>query len=84
MRRIAEPSVLATLRGEFGFSITGTRPGGPHGSIEAIVGVALTTFDDDGILTQVDHVHGSISGFRLAAVNRPSIGARLMSIATVA
>ena len=36
---------LATLRGEFEFSTMGTRPQRRYGPIEAMVGVAPTTYD---------------------------------------
>ena len=65
---------LTTLRGDYGFSIAGSRPSGPHGPIEQILGVALTTFNGDGTLTQVDNVHGSISGYPVSAENRPGKG----------
>lgn len=53
----------ATLRGDYGFTVSGMRPSGPGGPVETIVGVALTTFDGNGNLTQVDNIHGSLSGF---------------------
>jgi hypothetical protein len=65
---------LATLRGDYGFTVTGSRPSGPHGPIEQILGVALTTFNGDGTLSQVDNIHGSISGYPDSAVNRPGKG----------
>jgi hypothetical protein len=52
----------ATLQGDFGFTITGTRPSSPGGPVETIVGVAMTHFDGNGNLTQTDNIHGSISG----------------------
>ncbi len=65
---------LETLKGDYGFSITGTRPSGPNGPIEQIIGVALTIFNGDGTLSQVDNIHGSISGYPPSAVNRPGTG----------
>jgi hypothetical protein len=53
----------ATLEGDFGFTITGMRPSAPGGPAEMIVGVAVTNFDGNGNLTQVDNIHGSITGF---------------------
>jgi hypothetical protein len=64
----------STLRGEYGFSINGTRPSGPNGPIEQMIGVALTTFDGEGNLTQTDNIHGSISGYPASAVDRPGTG----------
>ncbi|MBV8068809.1 MAG: hypothetical protein JO270_02815 [Acidobacteriaceae bacterium] len=69
---------LATLRGEYGFSIAGSRPSGPHGPIEQILGVALTTFNGDGTLAQVDNIHGSISGYPASAENRPGKGTYML------
>jgi hypothetical protein len=53
----------AILEGDYGFTITGTRPSGPNAPIETIVGVAMTHFDGNGGLTQTDNIHGSISGY---------------------
>ncbi|MGB9457488.1 MAG: hypothetical protein WCB12_15680 [Bryobacteraceae bacterium] len=63
----------ATLQGDYGFTVTGTRPSAP-GSIviETVVGVAMTHFDGDGNLTQTDNIHGSISGY--TAPDRPGTG----------
>jgi hypothetical protein len=46
-----------TLRGKYGYSVTGLRPG-VGGAPEQFVGVALATFDGHGHFTQVDNVHG--------------------------
>lgn len=62
----------ATLKGDYGFTITGTRPFPQTASIETIVGTAMTTFDGDGKLTQTDNIHGSLSGF--AAPDRAGSG----------
>jgi hypothetical protein len=70
----------ATLHGNYGFTVTGTRPSGPTipGSppppIEQIVGVALTHFNGDGTFTQTDNIHGSISGYPESAQDRPGSG----------
>ncbi len=53
----------ATLRGDYGFTVSGMRPSAPGGPVETIVGVALTNFDGNGNLTQTDNIHGSLSGF---------------------
>jgi hypothetical protein len=65
-----------TLRGEYGFSISGARPTIVNGvtEIEQVIGVALTTFDGAGNLTQIDNIHGSISGYPPSAVDRPGTG----------
>jgi hypothetical protein len=54
----------ATLQGDYGFTVTGTRPSALGATtIETVVGVAMTTFDGNGNLTQTDNIHGSISGY---------------------
>ncbi len=62
----------STLTGDYGFSVTGTRPSGPNLPIETIVGTAMTHFNGDGTLTQIDNIHGSLSGF--TAPDRPGSG----------
>jgi hypothetical protein len=52
----------ATLRGDYGSQISGTRPSAPGGPIESVIGVVLRTYDGQGRFTQVDNVKGSISG----------------------
>jgi len=54
----------ATLEGDFGFAVTGTRPSGPNAPVESVVGVAMTHFDGVGNLTQIDNIHGSINGLQ--------------------
>lgn len=46
-----------TLRGNYGFTITGMRPAGPGGPQVAIVGTALTTFHGDGTFEQFDNIN---------------------------
>lgn len=62
----------ATLEGDYGFIVTGTRPSGPGAPVETIVGVAMTHFDGNGNLTQTDNIHGSLSG--LVTPDRPGTG----------
>ena len=54
----------ATLTGDYGFTISGTRPlGPPPAPIEQFVGLAVTNFDGNGGLIQpAGSSHGSISG----------------------
>jgi hypothetical protein len=54
----------ATLTGDYGFTISGTRPlGPPPAPIEQFVGLAVTHFDGNGGLIQpAGSSHGSISG----------------------
>ena len=60
-----------TLRGDYGILISGVAPEGPSGKLEMTVGTALRTYDGQGNFTQVDSVHGQISG---AVVDRQGSG----------
>jgi hypothetical protein len=60
-----------TLRGDYGILISGIAPEGPSGKLEMTVGTALRTYDGQGNFTQVDSVHGQISG---AVVDRAGSG----------
>ena len=60
-----------TLRGDYGVLISGTAPSGPSGQTETIIGTALRTYDGHGNFTQVDNVHGQLSG---AIAGRPGSG----------
>jgi hypothetical protein len=51
-----------TLRGDYGILISGVAPEGPSGKLEMTVGTALRTYDGQGNFTQVDSVHGQLSG----------------------
>jgi len=46
-----------TLRGDYGFTITGIRPATPGGPQVALVGTALTTFHGDGTFDQFDNIN---------------------------
>jgi hypothetical protein len=59
LRRCSE----ATLRGAYGIQMQGTRPSGPGGPIETVIGVVIRHYDGQGQFTQVDNVKGSISGW---------------------
>jgi hypothetical protein len=54
----------ATLRGNYGFTISGTRPTGPPPApLETFVGLAIANYDGQGNLTQTYGTsHGSING----------------------
>ena len=54
----------ATVRGDYGSQIQGTRPapGVPGGPTESVIGVLLRTYDGQGNFSQVSNVKGSISG----------------------
>jgi hypothetical protein len=62
---------VATLRGDYGIQIQGTRPSGPGGPIESVVGVVIRTYDGNGSFEQIDNLHGSISG---TVPDRPGFG----------
>ncbi len=61
----------SSLSGAYGFSISGAAIDPASGSMEEIIGVAMTRFDGRGSLTQVDNIHGSLSG---AVTDRPGSG----------
>ena len=63
-----------TLRGDYGVLVSGTRPSGPGGPLELMVGTAIDTFNGDGTFSQIDNVHGAISGYPASAVDRPGSG----------
>jgi len=56
-----EPCSEATVRGDYGIQIQGTRPA-PGGLTESVVGVVLRTYDGHGSFDQVSNVKGSITG----------------------
>ena len=51
----------ATIRGDYGIQIQGTRPA-PGGLTESVVGVGVRTYDGRGSFSQVTNVKGSITG----------------------
>jgi hypothetical protein len=51
----------ATVRGDYGIQIQGTRPA-PGGLTESVIGVVLRTYDGRGSFSQVSNVKGSITG----------------------
>lgn len=63
-----------TLMGDYGVIISGTRPSGPNGPLELMVGTAIDTFNGDGTFSQIDNIHGAISGYPASAVDRPGSG----------
>ncbi len=56
------------IRGDYGFTIEGQKLGGP-GPVGPQVGVAMTTFDGNGSLTQTDSV--TIGGVHVADFSHP-------------
>ena len=51
----------ATVRGDYGIQIQGTRPA-PGGLIESVIGVVLRNYDGHGRFSQVSNVKGSLTG----------------------
>jgi hypothetical protein len=51
----------ATVRGDYGIQIQGTRPA-PGGLIESVIGVVLRNYDGHGGFSQVSNVKGSLTG----------------------
>ena len=51
----------ATVRGDYGIQIQGTRPA-PGGLIESVIGIVLRSYDGHGSFRQVSNVKGSITG----------------------
>jgi hypothetical protein len=64
------PCSAATLQGDYGIQIQGTRPA-PGGLTESVIGVVLRSYDGQGSFTQVDNVKGSITG---TVPDRPGFG----------
>ena len=59
--RDGRPCSEATIRGDYGIQIQGTRPA-PGGLTESVIGVVLRNYDGQGNISQIDNVKGSISG----------------------
>ena len=51
----------ATVRGDYGIQIQGTRPA-PGGLTESVIGIVLRNYDGEGSFSQVSNVKGSITG----------------------
>jgi hypothetical protein len=57
----SKPCSEATVRGDYGIQIQGTRPA-PGGLTEAVIGIVLRTYDGEGNFSQVSNLKGSITG----------------------
>jgi hypothetical protein len=57
----SKPCSEATLRGNYGIQIQGTRPA-PGGLIEAVIGIVFRTYAGEGNFSQVSNLKGSITG----------------------
>jgi hypothetical protein len=51
----------ATVRGDYGIQIQGTRPA-PGGLTESVIGIVLRNYDGRGGFSQVSNVKGSLTG----------------------
>jgi hypothetical protein len=60
----------ATLQGDYGFLVGGTRGAGP-GLTESFVGTGVRTYDGHGNFTHIDSTHGQLTG---AARDREASG----------
>ena len=67
------PCTDATIRGTYGIHMQGTGPVPPPlgGGIQSLVGVVTRTYDGMGNFTQIDNIHGSVTGW---VPNRPGSG----------
>jgi hypothetical protein len=55
-----KPCSEATVRGDYGIQIQGTRPA--PGGTEAVIGIVLRNYDGHGNFSQVSNVKGSVTG----------------------
>ena len=72
----SKPCSEATVAGDYGIQIQGTRPapGVPGGPIESVIGVVLRTYDGHGNFDQVSNLKGSISGTNPQGPDSQSFG----------
>jgi hypothetical protein len=58
------PCTDATIRGTYGIQMHGTSPVPPPvGGTQTVIGVVKRTFDGMGNFTQIDNIHGSVTGW---------------------
>ena len=66
------PCTNHTLRGTYGFHMQGTVPVPPPvGGTQTVIGVVEVTYDGMGNFTQIDNIHGSVTGW---VPDRPGSG----------
>src|SRR5215831_12255522 len=66
------PCTDATIRGTYGVQMHGTGPVPPPvGGSQTLIGVVKRTFDGRDNFTQIDNIHGSVTGW---TPNRPGSG----------
>jgi hypothetical protein len=63
----------ATIRGTYGIQMQGTQPVPPPqgGGTQALIGLVVRTYNDDGTFSQVDNIKGSVTGI---VPDRPGSG----------
>lgn len=67
-----KPCNAATIRGDYGIQMQGTRPVPPPGSgIESVIGVVMRNYDGNGNFDQQDNIKGFSTGI---VPNRPGLG----------
>ena len=58
------PCTNATIRGTYGIHMQGTGPVPPPvGGTQTLIGVVRRTYDGMGNFTQIDNIHGSVTGW---------------------
>jgi hypothetical protein len=66
------PCTDATIRGTYGIHMQGTGPVPPPvGGTQTLIGVVKRTYDGMGNFTQIDNIHGSVTGW---VPDRPGSG----------
>jgi len=71
-RGMGFPCTNGTLRGTYGIQMQGTGPVPPPvGGSQTLIGVVKRTFDGRGNFTQIDNIHGSVTGW---TPDRPGSG----------
>ena len=67
------PCTNRTLQGTYGFHMQGTAPVPPPlgGGTQTAIGVVKVTYDGMGNFTQIDNIHGSVTGW---VPDRPGSG----------
>jgi hypothetical protein len=66
------PCTDGTIRGIYGIQMEGTGPVPPPvGGTQTLIGVVTRTYDGMGNFTQIDNIHGSVTGW---VPNRPGSG----------
>ena len=71
-RRGISRAPMHTIRGTYGIHMQGTGPVPPPvGGTQTLIGVVTRTYDGMGNFTQIDNIHGSVTGW---VPDRPGSG----------